>query len=88
MEALEQLIDGQIEEALRRLRESPEFMALLAEQQEQLETLLSQISDEAVKKAVFAYDAHKNVVSGSQLKEVYKAGALDAVKLLKTLGMI
>lgn len=81
-------MDGQIEEALAVLRESPEFMALLVAQQEQLDTLLSQISDGDLKKAVAAYDAHKNVISGTQLKAVYKAGALDAVKLLKTLGVI
>lgn len=80
-------MDGQtVEQCLNR--ESPEFMALLVAQQEQFDTLLSQISDGDLKKAVAAYDAHKNVISGTQLKAVYKAGALDAVKLLKTLGVI
>lgn len=88
MDTLEQLVDGQIEEGLATLRESPEFMALLVVQQAQLEALLSKISDGDLKQAVSAYDAHKNVISGAQLKAVYKAGALDAVKLLKTLGVI
>lgn len=88
MDTLEQLVDGQIEEALATLRESPEFMALLVAQQAQLEALLSKISDEELKQAISAYDAHKNVISDTQLKAIYKAGALDAVKLLKTLGVI
>ena len=88
MEALEQLIDERSEKAMAELRENPEFMALLVEQQELLEALLSKISDEQTRKAVVAYDEQKNAVSGIQLKAVYKAGALDAVKLLKTLGVI
>lgn len=88
MEALEQLIDERREKAMAELRKNPEFMALLVEQQELLEALLSKISDEQTRKAVVAYNEQKNAVSGIQLKAVYKAGALDAVKLLKTLGVI
>ncbi|WP_312644551.1 hypothetical protein [Hydrogenoanaerobacterium sp.] len=88
MEALEQLIDERSEKAMAELRENPEFMALLVEQQELLEALLAKISDKQTQKAVMAYDEQKNAVSGIQLKAVYKAGALDAVKLLKTLGVI
>jgi hypothetical protein len=88
MEALEQLIDERSEKAMAELRENPEFMALLVEQQELLEALLTKIPDKQTQKAVMAYDEQKNAVSGIQLKAVYKAGALDAVKLLKTLGVI
>ncbi|MDD4511143.1 MAG: hypothetical protein PHY23_09610 [Oscillospiraceae bacterium] len=88
MEALEQLIDERSEKAMAELRENPEFMALLVEQQELLEALLAKIPDKQTQKAVMAYDEQKNAVSGIQLKAVYKAGALDAVKLLKTLGVI
>lgn len=88
MEILEQLIQERSEEATRALQENPEFQALLMDQQELLEALLSRISDEQTKKAIMEYDEQKNSVSGIQLKAVYKAGALDAVKLLKTLGVI
>lgn len=88
MEALEQLIDERSEKAVRELWDNPEFMAFLVEQQELLEALLSEISDEQTRKAVVTYDEQKNAVSGIQLKAVYKAGVLDAVKLLKTLGVI
>lgn len=88
MEALEQLIDERTEQAMRELRDNPDFMALLVKQQEMLETLLSQVPDEQTRKAVVAYDEQKNDISGIQLKAVYKAGMLDAVKLLKTLGVI
>lgn len=88
LEALEQLIDERSEKAVRELWDNPEFMAFLVEQQELLEALLSEISDEQTRKAVVTYDEQKNAVSGIQLKAVYKAGVLDAVKLLKTLGVI
>ncbi|MDD3229249.1 MAG: hypothetical protein PHE09_08525 [Oscillospiraceae bacterium] len=88
MELLEQLIQERSEEATRTLQENPEFQALLMDQQELLEALLSGISDEQTQKAVMEYDEQKNSVSGIQLKAVYKAGVLDAVKLLKTLGVI
>ncbi|MDD3230729.1 MAG: hypothetical protein PHE09_16135 [Oscillospiraceae bacterium] len=88
MEILEQLIQERSEEATRALQESPEFQALLMDQQELLEALLSKLSDEQTKKAVMEYDEQKNSVSGIQLKAVYKAGVLDAIKLLKTLGVI
>ena len=88
MEALEQLIDERTEQAMRELRDNPDFMALLVKQQEMLETLLSQVPDEQTRKAVVAYDEQKNDISGIQLKAVYKAGMLDAIKLLKTLGVI
>ena len=58
------------------------------DQQELLEALLSKLSDEQTRKAVMEYDEQKNSVSGIQLKAVYKAGVLDAIKLLKTLGVI
>ncbi|WP_312102845.1 hypothetical protein [Pygmaiobacter massiliensis] len=88
MEALEQLMDERTEQAMRKLRDNPDFMALLVKQQEMLEALLSQVPDEQTRKAVVAYDEQKNDISGIQLKAVYKAGVLDAVKLLKTLGVI
>lgn len=88
MEALEQLIDERTEQAMRELRDTPDFMVLLVKQQEMLETLLSQVPDEQTRKAVVVYDEQKNDISGIQLKAVYKAGMLDAVKLLKTLGVI
>ncbi|MDD3227656.1 MAG: hypothetical protein PHE09_00395 [Oscillospiraceae bacterium] len=88
MEILEQFIQERSEEATRALQESPEFQALLMDQQELLEALLSKLSDEQTKKAVMEYDEQKNSVSGIQLKAVYKAGVLDAIKLLKTLGVI
>lgn len=88
MEALEQLMDERTEQAMRELRDNPDFMALLVKQQEMLETLLSQVPDEQTRKAVVAYDEQKNDISDIQLKAVYKAGMLDAVKLLKILGVI
>lgn len=88
MEAWEQLIGERMEKALAELRESPEFMAELTAQRDALDALLERIPDEKIRKAVTAYDEQKNFVSGFQLKAVYKAGALDAVKLLKTLGVI
>ena len=88
MEILEQLIQECSEEATRALQENPEFQALLMDQQELLEALLSKLSDEQTRKAVMEYDEQKNSVSGIQLKAVYKAGVLDAIKLLKTLGLI
>ena len=88
MEILEQLIQERSEEATRALQENPEFQALLMDQQELLEALLSKLSDEQTRKAVMEYDEQKNSVSGIQLKAVYKAGVLDAIKLLKTLGVI
>lgn len=88
MEAWEQLIDERTEKALAALRESPEFMAELTAQRDALDSLLERIPDEGIQKAVIAYDEQKNDVSGIQLKAVYKAGALDAVKFLKTLGVI
>ncbi len=88
MEALKQLMDERTEQAMRKLRDNPDFMALLVKQQEMLEALLSQVPDEQTRKAVVAYDEQKNDISGIQLKAVYKAGVLDAVKLLKTLGVI
>jgi len=88
MEILEQLIQECSEEATRALQENPEFQALLMDQQELLEALLSKLSDEQTRKAVMEYDEQKNSVSGIQLKAVYKAGVLDAIKLLKTLGVI
>lgn len=88
MECLDQIIDERSEKAMRKIRDNPKFMALLVEQQEQLDALLSKVSEEQTRKAVVAYDEQKNAVSGIQLKAVYKAGALDAVKLLKTLGVI
>lgn len=88
MEILEQLVQERSEEATRALQENPEFMALLMDQQELLEALLSKISDEQTKKSVMEYDEQKNSLSYIQLKAVYKAGVLDAIKLLKTLGVI
>ncbi|WP_312101680.1 hypothetical protein [Pygmaiobacter massiliensis] len=71
MEILEQLIQERSEKATRALQESPEFQALLMDQQELLEALLSKLSDEQTKKAVMEYDEQKNSVSGIQLKAVY-----------------
>ena len=88
MEAWEQLIDERMEKALAVLREGPEYMAALTAQRDALDSLLERIPDEKIRKAVTAYDEQKNDVSGIQLKAVYKAGALDAVKLLKTMGVI
>jgi len=73
MEALEQLIDERSEKAMRELRENPEFLAQLTAQRDALDSLLEQIFDEKIRKAVTAYDEQKNAVSGIQLKEVYKA---------------
>lgn len=88
MEAWEQLIDERMEKALAVLREGPGYMAALTAQRDALDSLLERIPDEKIRKAVTAYDEQKNDVSGIQLKAVYKAGALDAVKLLKTMGVI
>ena len=88
MEALEKLIDERVEKALAELRESPEFLSQLTAQSDTLEALLSRISDEETRKAVMTFEGQKNALSSIQLKAIYKAGALDAVKLLKTLGVI
>ena len=88
MEALEQLIDERVENAMRELRESPEFLAQLAGQRDALDSLLERISDQGIREAVTAYIECDNDIGGTQLKTAYKAGALDVVKLLKTLGVI
>jgi hypothetical protein len=88
MEALEQLIDKRVEKALAELRESPEFMSELTAQRDTLDSLLAQIPDEEIRKAVTTYIECDNDIGGIQLKAAYKAGTLDAVKLLKTLGVI
>lgn len=88
MEALEKLIDERVEKAFAELRESPEFMAQLTTQRDALDSLLERISDQGIREAVTVYIECDNDIGGAQLKAAYKAGALDAVKLLKTLGVI
>lgn len=88
MEDFVQLIDQRTEKALAQLRECPEFAQLLTEQSTTLDNLVAMMIDEKARQAVWNYDGIKNDISGVQLKAVYKAGALDAVQLLKTMGVI
>ena len=85
---LEQLIEQRTETARSQRRECPEFAQLLTEQSTALDNLVAMMIDEKTKQAVWDYDGIKNDISGIQLKAVYKAGALDAVQLLKTMGVI
>lgn len=88
MKCLEQLIGERLEKALADLRENPEFTALLQMQVMKLDTLINSIGDERTKKEVIAYSEQKNAINHIQLQAVYKAGAQDAITLLKTLGVI
>ena len=88
MEGFVPLLNERTEKALAELRECPEFAKLLTEQSTALDDLVAMVTDENAKQAVWEYDAIKNNISGIQLTAVYKAGALDAVQLLKKMGVI
>ena len=88
VEGFVQLFNERTEKALAELRECPEFAKLLMEQSTALDDLVAMVTDETAKQTVWDYDGLKNSISGIQLTAVYKAGALDAVQLLKKMGVI